>query len=138
MRASEPFPLQPTSGLLERLAEKVDRQRRLRAALAENDRYSLAIHWLLHDYYLTFATFKVSVTALRCAACPGAPTAHRRCPASLTDRGADPIAAGAAGCLERSADGMLQLRAAWLLNSRSVLLSLRCSVCVRSPRDRRV
>ena len=63
MRASEPFPLQPTSRLLQSLAEKVSRQRRLRAALAENDRYSLAVHWLLHDYQLTFAAFKVGGAA---------------------------------------------------------------------------
>ena len=47
------------------LEEKVELQGRLRAALADVDRYGLALHWLLHDYSLTFALFKLDELILQ-------------------------------------------------------------------------
>ena len=47
------------------LAQQVDAQERLRDALADNDRYRVALDWLQHDFHLSFAAFRVQELVLQ-------------------------------------------------------------------------
>ena len=76
--------LPPTShSIVELLERKVDLQRRLRDALSDNDRYGLAVGWLLHDYHLTFALYRLEELMLQQMEIPA--IAHSQCHLSLPE-----------------------------------------------------
>ena len=51
--------------IVQLLQQQVNTQKRLRDALADNDRYRVAIDWLQHDFHLTFAAFRVQELMLQ-------------------------------------------------------------------------
>lgn len=50
---------------IQSIQQLVNTQQRLRDALADNDRYRVAIDWLQHDYHITFAAFRTQELILQ-------------------------------------------------------------------------